>query len=612
MRSLIQSLREEVNQIRESNAFLFRATANEMDLLREDNGNLTTVMVKLKADFDLMVSNFLEQGDKIRELEAWRMHVENRHIPNHGRGAKNDQEDTKYDEFLDDQNESHRNENIQVDEEEENNQKQANSANEDGGYIAITPKSITNEEYELAENVEVSTEIESMNDESLVASNLVVVHDQLFDDLALNDATIEDQKKADLKEEYSMEIDLAVRDLAIQGLAVEMGSTDEECIEKEHMETDAIKIDLATSAIKKEKTMEVDLTKKDSAVQCLAEERDPTNKESLDKEYIETDSTEIYSSKEGEMAEKELAIESSVVTGSTNKAADEESTDKASSETGLAKVDLKKEDAMEIVLVQQGLAAKGSSEEMELVNNKPTKDSSLKDDSKTDGFLENDLAQTDIAVSYSLKEKESIDKQSSNANLTETGTIEQDSMKSKAAPEPIKMNVSADEKEFRETNDLKGENEIKSKELAHKEPANDKPTDLVSNKKDSIDRDSNKEESAEPELTEKGPKKEEATLNHSVAETLTEVSIQKCLKETTAMESNEKDVVQTNSNDQEAAIANEVRDSAPNKDQKTSSPQIPVSDQVTNDTSISKLKRKYKNPIVLIKSKRQKLSLKQL
>ncbi|KAG1119722.1 hypothetical protein G6F42_012912 [Rhizopus arrhizus] len=159
--SLLHKLQDEISQIRDSNGVLFRATANEMEILRSENNNLTNILLKLKTDFDTMVVKFLEQKERIRELETWKIFMENSHISMDSRDLDNDEEDIIYDEVQEEQDESDGNGHKRTDEEKDYEQTESSLHTEDGNYVAVSSKELDNETHEPTEYMESTTEVES-------------------------------------------------------------------------------------------------------------------------------------------------------------------------------------------------------------------------------------------------------------------------------------------------------------------------------------------------------------------------------------------------------------------------------------------------------------------
>ncbi|GAN08594.1 hypothetical protein MAM1_0213c08108 [Mucor ambiguus] len=546
LHSQVQDLQEDINRIRESNNKLFRAAANEMNILRRENRNLTSILLALKENFDLMVPNFLEQKDRIRELETWRLNVENNQIPNHRRNLQDDAKDINYDEFLVDQNENDENEKIHTENKEDNEQEQANSAKEDDSCAATTP----NEVYELTEHVNVSAEIKSVKIESL-EENVSVVNDPIFNNTTLNDTTKE-LERVDLENENSMEIELTEGELAVLGLAVEKGLGKEGLAGKESMKAASITADL-----KKEDAMESGKIMKELGVGGLVEELRSTNKRIPDQESTGVESTGV------------------------------ESTDKALLQADLTEDGVKKEDTMNNVLARQDLTVLGSLKERELANNESTVVSSVEDESKTNDLMEIDLAQNDIRASNS----------------------KEDLIETESTQEAIALDDSIDEKESSQTEESKEDSEIGGKDSANKGRTNSGSANPESSTEDSIERDLIREDSIEHDLIkedsidlgliQKDPKAKESTSNLAEMENATDISTQKYSQETTATEN-------------PTAMSFNEKGPAENINQITGSPQTSESDQVVSIKSISKSKRKYKNPIVLIRSKKRKLTLKSL
>lgn len=524
-------VREEINQMRESNIRLFRATAREMDILRKENRNLTSILLTLKENFDSIVPNFLEQRDKIRELETWRMNMENHQMPIHQKNVQKDAQDVNYEEFLQDQDENDGNEQTHNNVEQDNEQKQADSNKEDESNVLSTPASIISKMREVTEPVVVSAEIESVKVESVLEAESVVVNDSMINNSRSKDTTQE--KFTSGNEESSMELDSAKTYCIVQSSTIEEASTMETPAENVSAEADSAEMDS-----NEEDEMESIAIKEELTEEGLLEENGST-----DNEVANQESTCIESTKQ-----VLLKIEPT-------------------------KVDGEEEKMMDVAMTELEIA-NSSSEEMDLAN----KESSLaEDNSKAENSTEISSKQGDVTMSNPVAEEEPIDKQLPKAGLAED--------------------------ELARTEGSKEEDEA-----VDKEPTNDVSTNLESSMEETIEHDFIKQESMDPNSRPKDRVVEESKPNHANVENASDASTQKDVQETIAMKKstavslNEKD-----SAEQDSALTGSINHI-------TSAPLKPssVPDQVaTTSTSTSKPKRKFKNPVVLIK-KRRKTSSKSL
>ncbi|KAG1079354.1 hypothetical protein G6F42_023814 [Rhizopus arrhizus] len=294
---------------------------------------------------------------------------------------------------------------------------------------------------------------------------------------------------------------------------------------------------------------------------------------------------------------------------------------------------------MEIDLSQNNFTVKeGQTDERESTSNEPAQTNSAEIDSKTHSSIETDLkkessmeidfAQKDNPLNDSVEEKESIDKKLADANSTEADSNKEDFMEINSTQEIITVNVSVEESESTETKDEK---------TADKESVNDGLTDLYSNKEGSVElcvkkdettdrilaeedceaeKDSESEKCPEaekcPEVEKCSELEKDSELEkNSEAEEPTEVSMKENPEETEMMkEPTEINSAEKESAREEGSTVDDMVNGEPTEenDQNNGSQQDSVKDQIAS-TSISKPKRKYyKNPIVLIKSKKRRLS----
>ncbi|KAL9556848.1 hypothetical protein MBANPS3_001670 [Mucor bainieri] len=657
----VRDLQEDINRIRESNNELFRATAYELTILRRENLNLTSVLMALKDSFDSMVPNFIEQVDKVRELETWRINVENNHIPIHRGNIQDDAEDMEYDELIEeDQDENDRDEKLHTNDEEDDKQtQQVTSDNESNRPVATVPKVTTNEVHALAQDADVPVEIKPVKVEAL-SENKSAMYDPVCSNSSLNNiAKKEEPVKVDSKSEESMQIELAERDILVQGLTVENVSVKEESAQIQSMKTKSVTDDLY-----KEDAMEIDSTKQDSTVQCLAEKTDSTNKQ-----------PDSHTSKENAVGSsaimKKLPVKGfAEKSGSVNsKTLDQESTDiksakKAVSETDLIEMDVKKKDTTkEAAPVQKDLTVTDSAE----------------GESKTSGLMDVNLVQCDAVEEQEPNNKRTASK----TDLTEIG------IQNEEKSTEIKSIASADDKEATtQAEKLKADNKTKVKESADKEPSSNASAVFKSKTQQSIER--SEEELTDPNLTQKDlktrkPKQkapEQATPAMEVLGTMSldkedpvkkdeiqrdlvkkdptkkdpvkkrptekksakqesvkqEPAKQESAKQESAKQESAKqesvkrepakqDSAKQDSAKQDSAKQDSAKqDSAKqestkqestkqestkniNRDTSSPPPQASAANPVTTTTPIPKPKRKYKNPIVLIKSKKRKLGL---